>query len=255
MQIPVDPSLAGWPLACVEIGGGSVQTVLFEGDHTALLEGAHQPDGFALAFAVPGVIVDGVVRLATNLGWKDTDPVAALHLEGPASLVINDAEAAALGEAALRGPRGLDRLVYLGIGTGIGGAVIAGGGVVRSNLFGHNAPGHGGSFGDVTCRCGRIGCLETVAAGWALPDPLPEAKVREVADHIAEAISANELSRNGVVVLAGGIAHRYPALIARVAARLPGRDIERSLAPGDAKSAAAWGLRYALIGAVEALRP
>jgi predicted NBD/HSP70 family sugar kinase len=250
----MDPSLDGWPLACVEIGGGSIQTVLFEGDHTTLLDGAHQPDGFALAFAVPGVIANGVVRLASNLGWKDTDPVVALQLRGPASLVINDAEAAALGEAALRGPRGLSRLVYIGVGTGIGGAVIADGTVVRSNLFGHDFPGHGTRHGDRRCRCERIGCLETVAGGWALPDPLNEHLVRTVADHLADAITAHELAGDGVVVLAGGIARRYPALAARVAARLPHREIETSLAPAEAKSAAAWGLQYALIGKVEAMR-
>jgi predicted NBD/HSP70 family sugar kinase len=254
MQIPLDPSLDGWPLACVEIGGGSIQTVLFEGDHTALLEGAHQPDGFALAFAVPGVIADGVVRLASNLGWKDTDPVKALGLEGPASLVINDAEAAALGEAALRGADGLSRLTYMCIGTGVGGAVIADGNVVRSNLFGHDHPGHGTRHSDTRCRCERIGCLETVAAGWALPDPLSESDVRSVADHLADAIESHELAADGLVVLAGGIARRYPALAARVAARLPRHDIEPSCAPDEAKSAAAWGLQYALVGKVEAVR-
>lgn len=244
MQIP-----PGHPLACVEIGGGSIQTVLFsDGLEPRLVEGAHQPSGFALAFAVPGIIADRIIVEASNLGWRDTDPVEALDLQGPAHVVLNDAEAAALGEAALRGDEALRRLVYLCVGTGIGGAVVANGEVIRANLFGHNALEHGRAFGNRRCRCGRRGCLETVAAGWALPDPLSDDKVAEVAARLASAIERNELSDQGIVVIGGGIAHRYPALVDGVAARLPGRHVERSLAPPAAKSAAAWGLRYALTG-------
>lgn len=244
MQIPPDH-----PLACVEIGGGSVQTVLFDnGARPRIVEGATQPEGYAVAFAVPGIIDGGVVRWASNLGWRDTDPVVALSLPGPAALVVNDAEAAALGEAALRGERGLERLVYLCVGTGVGGAVVADGRVVRANLFGHNATGHGTSFGDLPCRCERRGCLETVAAGWALPDPLDEDTIIDVAAKLARAIATHELCGSGTVVLGGGIARRYPELVDEVARWLEGRTVERSLAPAKAKSAAGWGLRYALDG-------
>jgi hypothetical protein len=70
-----------------------------------------------------------------------------------------------------------------------------------------------------------------------------------VADHIADAIDAHELARDGVVVLGGGMAQRYPRIGERIFERLSGRDVESTLAPAEAKSAAAWGLRYALIGA------
>lgn len=237
------------PLACVEIGGGSIQTALFENGTTPkLVDGAHQPDGFALAFAVPGIIAGGVVQEASNLGWRDIDPVAALALAGPAHVVLNDAEAAALGEADLRGEDGLRRLVYICVGTGIGGAVVVNGEVVRANLFGHNAPPHGHAFGELPCRCERRGCLETVAAGWALPDPLTGETIADLGSNLARAIELNELSRRGTVVIGGGIAKRYPDVLAVVAERLPGQRVEPSLAPDDAKSAAPWGLRYSLKG-------
>src|SRR5262245_35333239 len=141
MQIPgATPNTDTRALACVEIGGGSMQTVLFTGaDQPRLLDGAHQPAGALLALAVPGLIADGIVVHASNLDWRNVDPVRALCLPGPAEVVLNDAEAAALGEGALRGTDGLGALVYICIGTGIGGAVIRDGAVVRSNLFGHNA--------------------------------------------------------------------------------------------------------------------
>jgi predicted NBD/HSP70 family sugar kinase len=258
MQIPpkAPPDLGpDRPLACVEVGGGGIQTVLFDnGSEPRLVEGAQQPDGYALAFAVPGIIANGVVRLASNLGWRDIDPVEAFKLEGPADLVVNDAEAAALGEAALRGERGLKRLVYLCIGTGVGGAVVSNGEVIRANLFGHNARGHGHEFGKLPCRCERRGCLETVAAGWALPDPLSDQDIAAVGRRLAMAIGQHELCSRGTVVIGGGIARRYPALLERIASHLPSRDVERSLAPPEAKSAAAWGLWHALAATGQSAR-
>ena len=255
MQIPGAPEHdADHVLACVEIGGGSMQTVLFNnGDQPRLLDGAHHPEGSILGLAVPGLISDGIVVHASNLDWRNVDPVEALGLDGPAAVVLNDAEAAALGEAALRGTDGLGALVYMCAGTGIGGAVIRDGKVLRSNLFGHNAEDHGSSFGDKACRCGRHGCLETVAAGWALPEPLGEKDLIIRAERLAAAIEMHPLAEEGTVVVAGGIARRYPDLVHLLKLRLAARDVEHTLAPYDAKSAAAWGLRYLLRGAVEAL--
>jgi predicted NBD/HSP70 family sugar kinase len=234
---------SGGALACVEVGGGSIQTVLFDNGNVDLLEGAHHPDGATLAFAVPGVVSNGLVQ-ASNLDWRNVDPVAELSLRGPAALVLNDAEAAALGEMAVRGD--VERLVYLGLGTGVGGAVVRDGKVVRANLFGHNATGFGTSFGNLPCRCGRRGCLETVAGGWALAESLSDADVKTVARLSAQAIADHELCGQGVVVIGGGIASRYPDIIGLVSSYLPSRIIEATRAPRAAKSAAAWGLRYLL---------
>jgi predicted NBD/HSP70 family sugar kinase len=238
-------------LACVEIGATSTQTALFRADEPVeLKDGVERPDGSALAVAVPGIIANGLVRHASNLGWCDIDPVSHLGLDGPAEVVLNDAEAAALGEAALRGREGLNRLVYMCVGTGIGGAVVHKGRVARSNLFGHNAPGYGTKFGDRPCRCERVGCLETVAAGWALPDPLSDHDLREVAADLSIALRAEPLAAEGPVVIGGGIARRYPQLIEFIADRLDDRVVGPSSAPPEAKSAAPWGLRYSLTGAI-----
>lgn len=234
-------------LACVEVGGGSVQTVVFRGDGYRILPGARQPPGARLALAVPGLIGEGVVVEASNLGWRNTDPVAALGLTGPASLVLNDGEAAAIGEVALRDDA-TERLVFIGLGTGIAGAVVRNGRIAQANLFAHNVPGHGMSFGNLECRCGRRGCLETVAAGWALPDPLDETGLFEVADAVARAVRAEPLAEGGLVVVGGGIPKRFPVLVDLIALKLKDPTVESSRAPVSAKSAAAWGLRFALDG-------
>jgi predicted NBD/HSP70 family sugar kinase len=223
-------------LACVEVGGGGIETVLLGGPEPVVLPGAHLPPGLALLMAVPGLIDRGRVLAASNLGWLDVDPARELGLEATAAVVLNDAEAAALGESALRAGAAL---TYVGLGTGVGGAVVAGGGVV-ANLF-----GHGGAFGDAACPCGRSGCLETVAAGWALPDPLPVARYADVADAVATAIADEPLATAPLVVLAGGLPRRHPGLVEALRAALPDHVVEASAAPAGVKSAAAWGLALA----------
>lgn len=230
------------PLACVEVGGSGCQTVVFEASRWRLLEGPHRPDDTDLAIAVPGLIRAGRVALASNLGWRDVDPAEQLGLAGPAAIVLNDAEAAALGEAALRAEAGSPHdLVLIGLGTGVGGAVVRAGEVVGANLFGHS-PG----FSERTCRCGRVGCLETVVSGWALPETLEVDHLRLAAAALARAIDEEPLAEPELVVVAGGMASANPALVDELRAALPGRRVEASAAPAGAKSASAWGLRYAV---------
>lgn len=229
----------GTQLSCVEIGGSSIETVLFgPGDTVARVDGAVRPDGSRLAIACPGLIGDGRVLGATNLGWFDVDPAEALHLGESAEVLLNDAEAAALGEAALRG---VSDLVFVCVGTGVGGAVVAGGKIVAGNLLGHID-----GFSEEACSCGRIGCLETVAAGWALPEPLTNADIDRIARALAAALVREPTAAGTLVVLGGGIPKRYSALCERLAENAPDRRIEPSAAPAEYKSAAAWGLRQAL---------
>lgn len=227
-------------LACVEVGGSGCQTVVFDGDDAwRLLDGAHRPAGADLAIATPGLVEGGRVLVASNLGWYDVDPAHELGLEGPASVLLNDAEAAALGEAALRAPGGGADLVFIGVGTGVGGATVHAGAVVAANLFGHAT-----GFSEVTCRCGRVGCLETVAAGWALPPVLDAARLGLIARALAAAIEREQTATAELVVLAGGLTRANPALVAALRAELPERRVEPSAAPTGAKSASAWGLRH-----------
>ena len=195
------------------------------------------PAGRPLLLAVPGLIAGGRVIAASNLDWYDVDPVEALGLSGKAALLLGDAEAAALGEYALRGAT--TDLVYVGLGTGVGGAVVRDG-VVVDNLLGHLS-----GFGTMQCRCTQIGCLETVAGGWALPQPLTDEQLHSVARAVAKAIDAEPQADAAVVVVAGGITRRYPALVELIAADLPERRVEATAAPADAKSASAWGLLHA----------
>ncbi|MEO6204017.1 MAG: ROK family protein, partial [Mycobacteriales bacterium] len=210
----------GPALACVEVGGGGIETIVLGGREPEVLAGAHHPAGTTLLMAVPGIVAGNRVVAASNLGWLDVDPAREVGLNGPALLVLNDAEAAALGESRLRHGAAL---TYVGLGTGVGGAVVRDGLVVGANLL-----GHGGAFNDHACPCGRIGCLETVAAGWALPDPLPPPRLAAVAAAVAQSVRDEPLSEDTLVVVAGGLARRHPALVLAVRDALPERSVEGS---------------------------
>lgn len=80
----------------------------------------------------------------------------------------NDANAAALGEWAYGAGRGAENLLYVQISTGIGAGLI-----VRRSVY--RGSGLAGELGHSTvlmdgppCSCGKRGCLESVAAGWAI---------------------------------------------------------------------------------------
>jgi predicted NBD/HSP70 family sugar kinase len=224
-------------LAAIEVGGSGVQTTLFGADGVVLdvIEQPRRPAGAHLAIAVPGLVKDGKLVDSANLRWRDVDPVKALGLRGAADIVCNDAHAAALGEGRLRG---VQDLLFLGLGTGVGGLLLRHGRVAAAEL------GHRGPFSARRCTCGKVGCLETVAAGWALPTILTEADLDVLAGHLARIVGDPQLA-SPLVVLGGGITRLHPSLVDHLAAR-SGRKVEGTAAPLSAKSAAPWGLLAAL---------
>ena len=103
-------------------------------------------------------------------GWEGNDIVSPLvdRFDKPVRLV-NDADAALLGEALAGGARGARVALMLTIGTGIGGAVLIDGAILRGAAGDHPEIGH--LIVDPTgpeCYCGSRGCLEAFAAGPAL---------------------------------------------------------------------------------------
>jgi glucokinase len=102
--------------------------------------------------------------------WDGCDLVTPLRerLGVPVTL-DNDAAAAAVGEAAFGAGRGADPVVVLTFGTGVGGATVVGGRVLRGAGGAHPEPGHLPVLVDgPACYCGGRGCLESVASGTAI---------------------------------------------------------------------------------------
>lgn len=102
--------------------------------------------------------------------WEGENPVRDLEKEFHVSVAMeNDADAAALGEAGWGAGRNKPRLIYVTVGTGIGGGVILNGQVYRGVRdshpeFGHHLIDPSGP----ACVCGFHGCWESLAAGPAM---------------------------------------------------------------------------------------
>ncbi len=111
----------------------------------------------------------GIVRNAVNLGWDEVRLAeeVQLRLDSPLPIwVQKDANASALGEFTFGAGRGCSDFVYLGIGSGLGGGVVANGRLVtganqNAAEIGHLSLDPGGSL----CNCGNRGCAETVVSG------------------------------------------------------------------------------------------
>ena len=132
----------------------------------------HQMQIRGIGIGVPGVIDSetGVIIFAPNLRWSNValKPVLENQFEIPV-FVENDVNLGTLGEQSLGAGRGVDNLVGIFIGTGIGGGII-----LNGKLF-HGANQTAGEIGHVIlkpdgprCSCGNRGCLEALASRTAI---------------------------------------------------------------------------------------
>lgn len=131
----------------------------------------------------PGIIDSeaGRVVFATNLPFSDS-PVAAMvsaELEDIPVFLVNDANAAALGEFKAGAGRSTKSMVALTLGTGIGSGIILEGddaleSKVASAEFGHMIIDQGGR----TCGCGNQGCFEMYASATGLTQTTKEYMIR-----------------------------------------------------------------------------
>ncbi len=113
----------------------------------------------------------GVLFTSPHLpGWHDVPLRDILEKElGKKVFLINDANAAAIGELYYGAGRGARNFIYITVSTGIGGGIIIGGKIYTG------ATGTAGELGHMTidaegpsCQCGNRGCWETLASGTAL---------------------------------------------------------------------------------------
>ncbi|MFT7345442.1 MAG: glucokinase [Lentimonas sp.] len=109
----------------------------------------------------------GRIEFAPNLPWKGIIPLVEMvqtKFNKPA-LLINDANAAAVGEKMFGAAKNLSDFVSITLGTGLGSGII----INNQLIDGYN--GFAGEFGHIRvvpngrlCGCGRNGCLETYAS-------------------------------------------------------------------------------------------
>ena len=116
----------------------------------------------------------GIVINASNLHWRNV-PLKQdlLNQLNPGwenkTWVDKDTNAAALGEMFFGSGQGSKDLLYVTVGTGIGGGMILGGQLYHGVSEGASDIGHLVLVEDgPLCGCGKRGCLETLASGPAI---------------------------------------------------------------------------------------
>ena len=117
---------------------------------------------------VPGAVLgDRYVKPCVNLnGWGGDVAGELSKMCGFGVKAVNDANAAALGEMWLGGGKGCDNVVFVTLGTGVGGGIVVGGKLLAG------VHGSGGEIGHIKistsesecCGCGKRGCLEQYAS-------------------------------------------------------------------------------------------
>ncbi len=145
----------------------------------------------------------GTVLEAVNLDWHGVPLGALLRARtGLPVYVANDSQATALAEHVFGGPR-TSNLVVVKVGNGIGAGLVLDGRLFQGDGFGAGEVGHTTvKPGGDACRCGRRGCLETVASTRAIMASLAYLGITRLPDAVA-ALKAGDPEVLAVVQEAG----------------------------------------------------
>ncbi len=166
-----------------EIGAGPDEVMAPVVAHLeALLAGLDGPSRpvLAIGLSLPGTVDPvRVVSIDSPVmgGWDGVEIAPRLASLGDVPIFLgNDCDVMARSERLGHAATYAD-LIVVKASTGLGLGIVAGGRVVLGHLGAAGEIGHTkveGAEGR-PCRCGDVGCLETVAAGWALLPQLAEA--------------------------------------------------------------------------------
>ena len=123
-----------------------------------------------IGVATAGIVKNGTVLSATNLGWNNV-PLSMLlsRMTGMQVYLANDANAAAYAESLFGVGAGKTSLVALTLGTGVGGGIVINGKIFDGfNGFAAEMGHMVINFEGRECGCGKRGCLEAYASATAL---------------------------------------------------------------------------------------
>lgn len=186
----------------------------------ALSRDLDTPAVAGIGIGVPGR-VDVAARRVLSGGFLDLSRVAlaadvAAALGKPVTLE-SDANLALLAEWRHGAARGADNVAMLTIGTGIGGAALLDGRILRgrrsAGQFGHLTVDHDG----LACACGRRGCVETTSSGTALGRLVAEAGLppdTRIEALLAAADAGDVAARDLLVRWAGPLRAAIDSLVA-----------------------------------------
>lgn len=124
-----------------------------------------------IGLGIPGIVdKQGEIRVAPNLGWKNSDIKTLLEEEFQIPVIVeNEANAGAYGEKQFGVGQDYENIVYVSAGIGIGV------GLILNNELYQGLHGFSGEMGHmvinmngIPCSCGSKGCWEAYASEHAL---------------------------------------------------------------------------------------
>lgn len=202
--LTADIGASGFTVAACDLSGTpmhnlSRQINVWEGPE-AVLEAVDQEfqrldytgEVWGASIGVPGPVefaARRVVNPPIMTGWDRFDIAAWFANRYDARVTVeNDANARAVAEARLHG---VDNIISLKLGTGIGAGLVFNGQIIRGDKGAAGDIGH--TRAAITdpqpreCRCGNLDCVESYAGGWAIQRDLEQGgvSIRNTADIVA----------------------------------------------------------------------
>jgi predicted NBD/HSP70 family sugar kinase len=121
-----------------------------------------------IGLAIPGIIErkSGICKYSANLGWRDVPVLSSIQKVFKKTILCeNDARALTMAEYLFGDAKNLRNFICVKLGNGIGVGIFMNGELLYGENYGI------GELGHITvpnnprvCRCGKVGCLETIAA-------------------------------------------------------------------------------------------
>ncbi|HRA94847.1 MAG TPA: ROK family protein, partial [Aestuariivirga sp.] len=199
------PDLLAQSTIAFSIAEGPVATLQrMTGEFDRLAAGLGQGFLVAVSLSMPTPVDfkrGRVVGPSVLYGWDDFDIVSWLgrHYKAPI-YVENDVNLMTIYEHRHNFPL-VDDMIFIKAGTGIGSGIIAGGKIFRG------AQGAAGDIGHIQfnspdaplCRCGKLGCVEARAGGWAIARDLAEKGLR--AETARDVIALVEMQKPEAIML------------------------------------------------------
>ncbi len=123
----------------------------------------------AVGIGAPGLVntTKGIVEAAPNLPLFKNVPFRDMVAKrfGKPTVLENDANAACWAEHVIGAARGIDHMIMLTLGTGIGGGIVSGGKLIHGPTGGAAELGHIIIYpAGRPCPCGQNGCVEAYAS-------------------------------------------------------------------------------------------
>lgn len=149
----------------------------------------------AIGIGSPGSIdsANGIVIYNNNIGWKNVDLSAEMrkYVDVPV-FVANDANVAALGEQFYGSGKSYKNIIFITLGTGVGGGIIIDGELFEGYKSVGAEIGHAViKMGGEICSCGRKGCFEAYASATALIRQTKKAMLKDKDSYLWKLVDGN----------------------------------------------------------------